>query len=482
MAVLADSLIDRVAEIITRYSMASPGDRLGVAVSGGADSVVLLHILHHLSDRFAMRLVILHLNHQLRGVESEADEQFVRELGESLGVPCVAERTRLADTGNLEEAARLARRDFYRRSMHACALQHIAMGHTRGDQAETVLFQFLRGSGTAGLRGMRIMTQDGLIRPLLTSTRSEVRDWARSRGIGWREDSSNYNLAFSRNRLREDVMPELTRDFNSNLEASLVRAAEVARDEEDYWHEQIESIFQQIAEESRFGLILDALKLAHMHIAIQRRMVRRAIREVKGNTRDIDIRHVDAICGICRSNHGHDRVLVPGIDALRSFSKLRLAQPVLSQAARQEYRLPLKPGEACELPCGAGHISLEHLERQGSFCASVKEGQNFAAEVALLDGEALRCSESPSSLYVRNWEPGDRFQRSGHAGPEKVKSLFQEHRILLWERRHWPVVVCGSEIVWVRNFGSAARFEGTVECSDLLRLTYLPRPGAEAAT
>jgi tRNA(Ile)-lysidine synthase len=482
MSVLADILLDRVAEIITRYNMASPGDRLGVGVSGGADSVALLHILHILSEQFEITLLVLHLNHQLRGFESDGDERFVRELCESLRVPSLIERTRLTVSSNLEEAARLARRDLYARAMRECCLKRIALGHTRSDQAETVLFRFLRGTGTAGLAGMRMITQDGLIRPLLKSTRSELREWAKLRGIQWREDSSNYNLALSRNRLRQDVMPTLTQGFNSNLEEVLARSAEMAQDEEDYWRDQIESIFHQMAEKNHFGLIIDVGALADLHIAVQRRVIRRALFEVQGNLRNIDIRHVDAIRGICSSKHGHDRVLVPGIDALRSYGRLRLSEAGKSELPARKYRLPLTVGEMCRLPFQAGHISLQRVERGGSFCASVKEGQNFAAEIAVLDGDALTCRGVLKPLSVRSWEPGDAFQRSGHTGPEKVKSLFQEYRILLWERRHWPVVVCGDEIVWVRNFGTAAKFGGTAVSPNLVWLAYLPSPREIPAT
>src|SRR4051794_363130 len=165
--------------------MTSPGDRLGVGVSAGADSVVLLHLLRSLSERFQIQLTVLHLNHQLRGSESDSDEEFVRTIADSLELPAMFERAQIASAGNLEQAARLARREFYHRVMRQCSLRRVALGHTRGDQAETVLFRFLRGSGTAGLAGMRIVTHDGFIRPLLTTTRDEVRSWATAHDIGW---------------------------------------------------------------------------------------------------------------------------------------------------------------------------------------------------------------------------------------------------------------------------------------------------------
>jgi tRNA(Ile)-lysidine synthase len=480
---LADSLLDRVTEIIIRYNMTSPGERLGVAVSGGADSVVLLHLLRSLSERFQIQLTVLHLNHQLRGCESDSDEEFVRSMADSLDLPAVFERAETASGGNLEQAARFARREFYRRVMQQCSLRRVALGHTRGDQAETVLFRLLRGSGTAGLAGMRMVTKEGFIRPLLTTTRDEVRSWAIAHDIRWREDSSNANLAFSRNRLREQIMPALARDFNSNLEAGLARAAEVAQDEENYWIDQIEPIFQHITQQSHFGLILDLTRFAALHVAVQRRMIRRAILEIRGDLRSMDIKHVDAILRIVSSRHGHDRVIIPGVDALRSFDKLRLTSAAAVKLEGRQYRLPLKIGEECQLPFEAGCISLSCQETPGApFCANFKEEQGFVCEIADLDVEAVIHLGRLGPLYVRNWEPGDVLHRPGHARVEKVKALFQEHRVLLWERRHWPVVVCGGEIVWARRFGSAGKFKGSAESRHVIRLVYRANQARRTAT
>jgi tRNA(Ile)-lysidine synthase len=415
----------------------------------------------------------LHLNHQLRGPESDADEEFVRSMAGSLGLPRMVQRASIASGGNLEQAARLARREFYARAMDQCSLRRVALGHTRGDQAETVLFRFLRGSGTAGLAGMRVVTRDGLIRPLLTSTRDEVRHWATAHGIPWREDSSNANLAFSRNRLREQIIPALARDFNANLEVGLARIAELAQDEEDYWHAEIEPTFRNIVQHTHFGLILDTPELAGLHVAVQRRVVRRAILDVRGDLRSIEIKHVDAILRLLGSSSGHDRVIVPGVDALRSFDKLRLTNPGSVKFEDRHYRLALRIGHECQLPFQAGCIALNgEATPRPAFCANFKEERGLSGEVAELDSDALTDEGVPRLLYVRNWEPGDALQRPGRTGVEKIKALFQEHRVLLWERRHWPVVVCGKEIVWARSFGSAAKFKGSAESRKVIRLIY----------
>ncbi len=475
MSILAADLVERMAQIIPRYNMLSAGDAAGVAVSGGADSVVLLHILKRLAPRFELRLIVLHVNHLLRGAESEADEQFVRELARSLGLESVIERAEAPTEGNLEQAVRDVRRRFFQECIEKRALKRVALGHTRSDQAETVLFRLLRGSGLSGLAGMRWVTGEGLIRPLLSTSREEVRQWAAAERIAWREDSSNADPGFARNRLRNEAIPALARDFNPNLEGVLAGAAEVAQAEEEYWDQQIEPLYRQITERNsageELGSFLQIQGLNALHLAVRRRLIRRAIAGLRGHLRGIDKEHVDAILAICSSSHGHDRVIVPGVDALRSFDTLLLARPGTLNSERH-YRIPLNFGAECRLPFGGGIICVNSIKPQTHLCANFKEDQEFPAEVADLNAQTISTSGEPHPLVVRNWEPGDELCRPGHRGAEKIKSLFQEHKVVLWERRRWPVVVLGDEIVWVRRFGVSAKFAASGETADTIRLVY----------
>ena len=453
MSVLTGTLPERVAKIIPRYNMLPQSGRVGVAVSGGADSVALLHILHGLWND----LVVLHVNHHLRGEESDGDEAFVRKLAESLGLEILVEHA-IPGAGNLEQEARRARRAFFLR----CGLARVALGHTRSDQAETVLFRLLRGSGLTGLAGMRYRTEEGFIRPLLMTSREEVRRWAREEGLSWREDSSNADLAFTRNRLRQETLPELTRTYNPNLEGVLAGTADLAQTEEAYWNEQVDRIYTQITVRTQLGSFFQIDQLTALHLALQRRLIRRAIEAVRGDLAGIDLAHVGAILDLCGDRQGHDRVLIPGVDALRSFDQLLLSRPGTIGRQTRNYHLEIETGGNYELPFGAGYLSLD------KFCANFKKEQDLEGEVSDLDAEVL----AGETLSVRNWRPGDELHRTGHKAAEKVKSLFQVYRVPLWERRHWPVVVAGEEIVWARQFGSASRFSVSSENRQIIRLTY----------
>src|SRR5580704_7352801 len=215
-------MLDRVAEFIAAHRMFEAGQRVGVAVSGGADSVFLLHVLRELAPRWDLRLSVIHINHGIRGAASIADAEFVRQLAATLGLPF---HLRQADVpsidGNLEEAARNVRHSFFAELIAAGAVDRVATGHTRSDQAETVLYRILRGSGLTGLSGILPVTREGLVRPLLEIDRGEIETWLRERGIAWREDQTNRDRTYARNRLRHEILPLLRDAFNPQLDQAL---------------------------------------------------------------------------------------------------------------------------------------------------------------------------------------------------------------------------------------------------------------------
>jgi tRNA(Ile)-lysidine synthase len=444
--------------------MLAAGDRVGVAVSGGADSVTLLHVLDGLAQ---FEIVVLHVNHHLRAAESDRDEVFVRELSARLGLEIEVLQAPIG-AGNLEQQARDARRRFFAECRKKLTLKRVALGHTQTDQAETVLYRFLRGSGLAGLSGMLPVTPDGLVRPMLDCTREEVREWAAQQEISWCEDSSNQNTGFIRNRLRlEFVNPQLVRVLSAN--------ALVAQDEEDWWSTRISLLYAEKAAGNALGIEFQTLDLRALHPAEQRRLIRHAICQVKGDLRSIDLSHVEGIRKLLDTDAGHDRVLIPGLDALRSFGTLLLTQPGKLGTAPRHYRLNIKIGLDQALPYDGGRLYVKQVKPGDGFCANFGVEVKSNSEVIDLDGDVLNISGKPDSLQIRNWEPGDEYRRAGHESAEKLKSLFQEFRVLLWDRRRWPVLVMNEDIVWSPRFGVAAKFQANDESRNIIRVTYVAK-------
>jgi tRNA(Ile)-lysidine synthase len=465
--------VPRIVANIHRHKMLLPGQRIGVAVSGGADSVVLLHVLHRLRSEFGCELIVLHVNHHLRAAESDADESFVRGLARELGLTIAVEQASPPDS-RIEQQTRDIRRAFFRRAMTEHKLHSVALGHTRSDQAETVLFRLLRGTGLAGLAGMRPVTTDHLIRPLLTCSREQVRAWAATQDIRWRDDLSNLDTSFTRNRLRLETLPALADAYNPNIESLLAQSADLAQTEEDYWNGQVEAIYPDLAKRTPFGLQFTVGALFSQHLALRRRLIRRAMLDLRGDLRGIEYEHVDSIVNLCQSEEGHDRVIVPGIDALRSFGQLLLSEPGRRAGQERDYQIDLRLGQECKLPFDTGWLSVNwlKLDNAGNICANFKEEQDQNIEICDWDGDLLTPGGTLSPLSVRNWRPGDSFQRIGHQASEKIKELFQAKKVLLWERKHWPVVESGGKILWVRQFGGAGSISASAESRKVIRLMY----------
>ncbi len=443
--------------------MFPPGGRVGVAVSGGADSVCLLDVLAELAPRWELKLEVMHLDHQLRGAESAADAEFVRELAASLGLEFHLRRADvlgMAAGDNLEQAARRARREFFLEFLREGRLDRVALGHTRSDQAETVLFRFLRGSGTAGLAAMRPVTEEGFVRPLLEVDRADVLEYLTQRGIPWREDSSNTDRAFARNRIRHELLPMLTRDWNPALTEILAQTALLAQEEEDYWRGEIDRLAETFLVESPPGVMLRASALRELPRAAARRLIRRAVRDARGDARSIDFRHVEQVLRLAERQAGHGRAQIPGLEAVRSFDWIRLIPK--GQGASQDpgYRFAVSVPGRYRVPGTTQEISLEPVEG----FPGAESGYNTERK-DLLDRGRI-----PGPLQLRSWRPGDRYRPVGGARQVKLKRLFQLAGVPVWARRKWPIIISEDTILWAAQFGPAAEYAATPASREIVRI------------
>jgi len=459
MEVSGAAVLDKVARTIERHRMFSAGDRVAVAVSGGADSTALLHALHELASRWNLRLAVAHFNHRLRGRASEEDAQFAAEMARRLGLEFICEEADVArlaaETGdNLEQAARRARYGFFHRLVREGKVQRVAVGHTRSDQAETVLYRLLRGSGTAGLAGIRPVTREGVVRPLIEVTREELRAWLEAQGIEWREDASNLDVRFARNRIRHELLPWLEREWNPKIREVLARVAMVALDEEAYWEAEMDRLAPELLERDLGGLVIRADRLRELPPAVARRLIRRAIGTVKGDLRGVDVEHVERALELAEAGASGAADL-PGVRVTRSFDWLRLAATD-AESAPKEYRIAAEPPGEFPIPEANAVIRLELKDarelRGGEERAYNTEGA-WVADWERVEGR----------LELRNWRPGDRLQPKGEDRPRKMKELFERARVPCWKRASWPMLVRGEEIIWTRGFGVAR--------------PYVPRPG-----
>ncbi len=463
------------------------GDRVGVAVSGGTDSVALLRLLLDLRAELGIVLSVVHFNHKIRGAEAEADEEFVRNLArrfelefhaDSDDTPAYAQEHKLS----LEAAGRTLRYAFFDRLTADSTVHRVATAHTRDDQAETVLMRFLRGAGTKGLAGiypgMGGWISDGrtpvlrgprIVRPLLQVAREELRKYLRDAGQDWREDASNLDVNFTRNRVRHEIMAAL-RPVNPNLDEVLAEMAEIARAEEGWWNSQLDQqqdVWAQRPNEAARGVFVPPRMqvdvLLAKPVAMQRRLIRRMVEFPEAH---LDFQHVEAVLALAASPASRaERVLeLPnGFEAVRQDRELWFRRKERSrQGHAYSLGLPV-PGE------------WEVVGRK--IRASITRDVSPRPEAGPYIRAALLGSELKRQLCVRNWHAGDRYQPAHTKEPKKLKELLQARHIPREQKPYWPVVVSGEEIVWVPGFEAPERFRVREGQREGLLLEEVPLEG-----
>ena len=393
---------------------------------------------------------MVHVDHGLRGQESAGDARFVANEATKLGLRFHLRQATLGP-GNLEQSARQARQEFFAELITQGIVGRIATGHTRSDQAETVLYRVLRGTGLTGLRGILPVTEQHLIRPLLDVSRLQVESWLRARGVAWREDASNQNRDFVRNRLRHEVLPGLAEVFNPRLEQSLAHLAQIAGDEEAYWDMVVPRL-----DGLQETICMPVKDLVGAPIAVARRRVRRALEAIKGDLRQIDFQHVETVLAMASSPLGSGRAQLPGLDIFRSFDWIRIAPAGYDNACVRNFSHPVLIPGSIRLPRMVGTVHFQLAELDTARDKVVDELDWQALTVFSEPAHPLQRESAHDALELRNWRPGDHYRRTGQSHGQKLKDLFQQARVPLWQRRHWPVLACGDKIFWTRKFGPAA--------------------------
>ena len=460
-------LAERLLKTNRKQELIKPGDRLAVAVSGGADSVALLLLLLELHSELGIVLSVAHVNHKLRGAESDQDETFVAELAgkHRLELHAQAAPVNGARDSGIEAAARRLRYDFFRQLAREGRVSKIATAHTLDDQAETVLLRALRGTGLRGLAGIhprlileeRGQTMGEVIRPLLGFRRSEVETFLRERGQAWREDSSNRDPAFLRNRVRHRVLPLLTENFGPAAVENLADLAEIARAEEEHWasdHPEMRAPRRDSSNQAGESSLAVAL-LSARSLASQRRMVRQWLESDAGGV-SVSFRLIEEILDLARGPAGK-KLELPGESVVRRTQKDLCLEPASAhvEPAEYEYRLPI-PGQV-EVPELGIRIEAVVADRK-----TVPEAERDR----LLDPARL-----PGEIVIRNWRSGDRFWPAHSKEAKKVKELLTDRHIAGAGRRLWPVAVApGLGLVWMRGFAVPTDLQPANAVSRVLRI------------
>ncbi|NJC88274.1 MAG: tRNA lysidine(34) synthetase TilS [Desulfuromonas sp.] len=448
------TLLRRFQHHLDATGMLSAGSCGLVAVSGGADSVALLHLLHKVAEGRRLKLHAAHLDHALRP-DSPADAAHVRELCATLAVPLSVARIDIAalargGKGGIEETAREARRTFLRETAqtHGCAW--IALAHQRDDQAETFLLRLLRGAGTTGLAGMRPVDPP-FVRPLLPFSRTELVEWLTGEGVAWREDASNQDPAFARNRVRHELLP-LLESYNPAVRLRLSELCRQLADDEDDWAQRSAAELQRIAGLSEGECRLPCAALVEASPAMAGRLVRAALKHVRGDLRRLDADHVNAVIALARGARPQGALSLPGAWAGRRYGLLLLRRTPPRIVAQSPFEItgpgiyPLTGGGVLDVSLadkshGEGRTAVEFCPRQVTF-----------------------------PLQVRVSRPGDRLHPEGMAGTKKLQDLFVDLKLSVEERTAAILVFGGEQLLWVAGVRRCAGLRPSPASGPVLRL------------
>jgi len=476
-------LSQRLMQAIQRSGLIREGDRVGVAVSGGADSVALLLLLIAVKKKLGITLCVLHFNHKLRGAAADGDEKFVSALAHKYKLPFYSAAAAVksiakTDRANLEATARRLRYAFFAQCGSEHNLDKIAVAHTADDQAETVLAHILRGSGLAGLGGIHPRV-DKIVRPLLSVSRADLRLYLKAHKQIWREDATNRDTSKMRARIRKKLIPLLAKEFQPRVVEHLTSLANHSRQDDALLHElaeqrlrasleiipggasiRIAELLPSDVQENVFARMEDRSPEQATSTGLSGRVVRLIVSRVKrahvGDTknnsavREFSALHVRQVLELARHGKTGSSLPLPGnIEVRRHRDALMFCVKEGAELTSREYEYKID-----SLP-ELNSIRVPELGCVFRFTVIDWHGQRGETR---LSGEVLDGARLNFPLTLRSWRYGDRFCATGHSKPEKLKRLFNEKGIDRWQRAGWPVVVTGRDLAWSRSFGASAKF------------------------
>jgi tRNA(Ile)-lysidine synthase len=471
-------LIASIQDTVKRHSMVHAGDRIAVAVSGGADSIALLRLLEELRSSLGVTLCVVHFNHQLRLNDSDTDERFVASLARERAHTFIAGRADVAALAkqhrwNLEDAARRLRYDFFAKIIANGAATRVATAHTVDDQAETVLARLIRGTGLTGL-GSIYPVRGNVIRPLLEVRRAHLRTYLTAIKQKWCEDATNADTRRLRARVRQRLLPEMERNFSNSIVTKLGELAELAQNEEKFW--------SALVEERCSCIVVRDVGRATIHTgdflwplgntcksepnpqnpfrALTQRITRHLFANVAAKPGELSRKHVEQVIQLAEKRLSGRRIELPGgVRVHKEFDRLIFLGPAesdtmhkgSSQAASYAYEIDLPER-------GSANVSVPELERR--FHLKVIDWPSQERETRLegvvLDAERLR-----PPLILRNWTPGDAYCPSGRQRSRKLARMLVADRVSAAQRILWPVLTSAGRIVWADRMPVAKEFSAS---------------------
>ena len=448
-------LFNTVEKTITVHGMLKPKDSVVVGVSGGPDSVALLHILLKFAPRFSLRLGIAHLNHCLRQYESDKDAKFVESLAKAFDLPCYVQkrdvrRYQIENKLSLEEAARAVRYNFLNTIAKTNQYDKIALGHHADDNTEVVLMNLLRGSGKLGLAGIPPKRGDRIIRPMIYLNRTDIIEFLNQNKLKWVVDQSNTDTRHLRNRVRHDLIPMLKTAYNPNISDTLNRLSSIVRSEEEWIEDMVHPFFERTVLYFReHHIALSVPLLNEYHKALQRRILRVALAKTKGNLRRIEFANIDSAINLLVKKSSSGTIDLP--DSIKIQKDRDTIHIYKEQSRNRDYRrtndgrdifsfeYQIENFEPVFIKEINAHIRFTEMRIE-----DMPDYRSAGQHTNFFDKDALNFP-----MVLRNFRPGDSFKPLGMNGTQKLKKFFIDKKVPRSERIKCPILLSGGKLIWV---------------------------------
>ena len=458
----AQSLDDRFEEFIRSADLVHKGDSLLLAVSGGVDSMAMLHLLLRVSDAWKLELGVLHVNHQLRGTESDEDEEFVGTVAQSLKLPFLSKRVDTLSCAHehhlsKQEAARELRYEFFEQARRGVGSTSVATAHQADDNAETVLLNVLRGTGIRGLAGIPPRRETGsIIRPLLFARRKEIEEYAAAKGMAFRTDSSNESTEYRRNYLRKTVIPLLNSEVHPDIVGSLNRLSQIMRQLSERISHEVEGRRAEICHTDDKGRSTVTIsRLVSEPLFLREEIILHLLRAL---SLEVDAEKVHAILELCSHPTGRSVQLSSSLAVYRDRDNLVFV--------RSGSRTPL-------------HTQVNVGGRYAFSGFQLSLSEPFPASGHLPPGgttEYVDAEQLGERLTLRTWKKGDWFIPLGMRDKKKLSDFFTDEKVPLFEKAGIPILESEGEIVWICGKRLDDRFKVTRRTRSVVKLEYSPLP------
>ncbi|WP_432404938.1 tRNA lysidine(34) synthetase TilS [Wukongibacter sp. M2B1] len=465
------NIIGKFLETIRVHKLIEKKEGIVVGVSGGPDSICLLHLLCKLRENFGIKVFVVHLDHQFRGIEAKKDAEYVKEICERLGIKSYIFSYDVSQYSKekgitFEEAGRELRYKLFEEVAKETGASKIAIAQNRNDQAETVLMRLMRGSGLEGLTAIDYKRDGKIIRPLLDITRKEIEEYCEENDLKPRIDKTNLETIYTRNKIRLELIPYIESNFNSKVIDALWRSANLLRDDSDYLTKAADEKLRDIAISSNSNnYSLDLKKFSKLHISMKKRVLRKVVNEVKGNLKNIGLKHIESIIKLANRNSVGSKIDLPGhIIVELGYNSIDIkTEEILEEKIKNldfEYKLYI--GETTPIKDLNASIKVEIVS------PSERHNNQKDKNTIFIDYSKIK-----GGLFIRNRKDGDKFHPLGMRGTKKVKDYFIDEKIPREIRNKIPILCDEKGIIWIVGYRMSENYKIDIKTDKVIKITYM---------